>query len=46
MTTALLLTCGALAGWYARKAYTAWRSRRVVGLMMRGLDPQIIRRAP
>lgn len=46
MTALLLAVCGAAAGWYARKAYATWRAGRAVGLVLRGLDPSIIRRAP
>ena len=46
MTALLLVLCGAASGWYARKAYATWRAQRVVGFVLRGLDPGIIRRAP
>jgi hypothetical protein len=46
MTALVLILCGMAAGWYARKAYATWRAERAVGLVLRGLDPSIIRRAP
>lgn len=46
MTALLLVLCGAASGWHARKAYATWRAERAVGLVLRGLDPSIIRRAP
>jgi hypothetical protein len=46
MTALLLILCGVAAGWYARKAYATWRAERAVGLVLNGLDPSIIRRAP
>jgi len=46
MTALLLVLCGVASGWYVRKAYATWRAQRAVGLVLRGLDPSIIRRAP
>jgi hypothetical protein len=46
MTAVLLHLCGVASGWYLRKAYATWRAQRAVGLVLHGLDPRIIRRAP
>lgn len=46
MSAALAFACGLAGGWFGRRAYSTWRSQRAVRMVLQGLNPGIIQRAP